>query len=314
MNEKIVEQLLSVLKGYRRDVVEKLAGKYKFEVLEALEYLNQDTSSETVVPVKEKVVKAKVAKVTLTEEEKAAKLAEKEAEKAAKLAEKEAEKQAKLAEKLAEKEAEKQKKLAEKEAKASNPAVKVKAVKVAKEVTLAEETQPEKVVEAKASVEKVVKAKVAKVTLTEEEKAKKLAEKLALKLAEKELAKQAKLAEKEQAKQAKLAEKKPTKPKKTKKVSESEAVAVDDGVSNISDDDSNTDSGSNNEEGNGSSSSEEELDVEDIEEEEVQEMKLKPFMFNGKKYGRAGDNTVYDLESQDEVGTWEEEKQVVVFN
>ena len=37
-------------------------------------------------------------------------------------------------------------------------------------------------------------------------------------------------------------------------------------------------------------------------------------MFNGKKYGRAGDNTVYDLESQDEVGTWDAEKQIVVFN
>ena len=117
MKQKIVEQLLSVLKGYRRDVVEKLAGKYAFDVLEALEYLNQDTSSEIAVsenkpavPVKEKVVKAKVAKVTLTEEEKAEKLAEKEAEKQKKLAEKEAEKQAKLSEK----EAEKQKKLAEK--------------------------------------------------------------------------------------------------------------------------------------------------------------------------------------------------------
>jgi len=57
-----------------------------------------------------------------------------------------------------------------------------------------------------------------------------------------------------------------------------------------------------------------ELSEEDVdEEEEVKEVHLKSCTLNGKKYGRSDDNTVFDLESQEEVGTWDTENKVVVL-
>ena len=49
--------------------------------------------------------------------------------------------------------------------------------------------------------------------------------------------------------------------------------------------------------------------------EEVDEIPAKTFTENGKKYARSGDGTVYDLstEDQDEVGTWDEIEQKIVF-
>ena len=57
-------------------------------------------------------------------------------------------------------------------------------------------------------------------------------------------------------------------------------------------------------------------DEDEEEEEEVAEIAAKTFTFEGKKYARAGDNTVYDLstEDQDEVGVWNELEQKIEFN
>ena len=58
-----------------------------------------------------------------------------------------------------------------------------------------------------------------------------------------------------------------------------------------------------------------EEEVAEEEEEEVDEIPAKTFTENGKKYARSGDGTVYDLstEDQDEVGTWDEIEQKIVF-
>ena len=117
MNVKVTEQLLAIVNTYRQEVTEKLAGKYGFDVKEAVAFLNdtielQTSSSssdesdteekqpkEKKPPTKKAAVK-KVADVTVdVEAEKAKKLAEKEADKQAKLAEKEAKTKEKAIEK-----------------------------------------------------------------------------------------------------------------------------------------------------------------------------------------------------------------------
>ena len=143
---------------------------------------------------------------------------------------------------------------------------------------------------------KVVKPKAVKeAPKTEEEKEAEKAKKLAEKEALKEAEKAKKLAEKEAEKAKKLTEKKPVKEKKAKAVEvekvEKVEVAVEEAVE------------------------EEELDEEEIEEdeEEVEEVKLKSFTFNGKKYGRAEDNSVFDLETQEEIGVWNESKKEIDY-
>ena len=163
----------------------------------------------------------------------------------------------------------------------------------------------------------------------EDKKAKKLAEKEAekqAKLAEKEAEKKAKLAEKEAEKQAKLAEKKSavtkkdkkaavedvdapaTKKKAEKKTPAKKKAVVEEVVQVVPEPDTEELEEEVAEE-------EAEEEVAEEEEEEVDEIPAKTFTENGKKYARSGDGTVYDLstEDQDEVGTWDEIEQKIVF-
>ena len=186
--------------------------------------------------------------------------------------------------------------------------------------------------------------KVADVTETEtvvdaeDKKAKKLAEKEAekqAKLAEKEAEKKAKLAEKEAEKQAKLAEKKSavtkkdkkaavedvdapaTKKKAEKKTPAKKKAVVEEVVQVVPEPDTEELEEEVAEEEAEEEVAEEEAEEEvaEEEEEEVDEIPAKTFTENGKKYARSGDGTVYDLstEDQDEVGTWDEIEQKIVF-
>ena len=154
-------------------------------------------------------------------------------------------------------------------------------VKKTKEAAKAE---PEvKVVVAEPEVKVVVaEPEVKKAKAVAKPKAKVLTEE------EKEAEKAKKLLEKEAEKAKKLSEKKQVAKKEKKEVvvvPEEPAISED----------------------------EEELDEEEIEEDEVEELKLKAITFNGKKYGRAPDNSVFDLETQEEVGVWNDEKKEVEF-
>ena len=198
----------------------------------------------------------------------------------------------------------------EKEPKAKKPRVK----------KVADVTETETVVDAEDK-------KAKKLAEKEAEKQAKLAEKEAekqAKLAEKEAEKKAKLAEKEAEKQAKLAEKKSavtkkdkkaavedvdapaTKKKAEKKTPAKKKAVVEEVVQVVPEPDT--------EELEEEVAEEEEAAEE--EEEEVDEIPAKTFTENGKKYARSGDGTVYDLstEDQDEVGTWDEIEQKIVFN
>ena len=44
------------------------------------------------------------------------------------------------------------------------------------------------------------------------------------------------------------------------------------------------------------------------ESDDEEETEVESFEYNGKKYLRDGDNTVYDSETHDAVGTWDGEK------
>ena len=115
LNTSVATQMMKIINGYRQEVTVKLAGKYGFDVKEAMAYLENKTEAEMEVsasssseddePKPEKVKKAKkaksvsassdeegeageakkpkVKKAVLSEEQKTAKLAEKEAEKEA---------------------------------------------------------------------------------------------------------------------------------------------------------------------------------------------------------------------------------------
>ena len=51
-----------------------------------------------------------------------------------------------------------------------------------------------------------------------------------------------------------------------------------------------------------------ELEAEESEEEEEEpEVEVKKFEHEGKKYLKSSDNTIYDMDSQDEIGRWNEE-------
>ena len=47
--------------------------------------------------------------------------------------------------------------------------------------------------------------------------------------------------------------------------------------------------------------------------EEKKEVKVKKFEVNGKKYLKSSENIVYDGETQDVVGKWDEEKKEIIF-
>ena len=43
-----------------------------------------------------------------------------------------------------------------------------------------------------------------------------------------------------------------------------------------------------------------------------EETVVVPFTFKGVKYLKAADNTIYDINTHEEVGVWDEEKQEIV--
>jgi len=130
--------------------------------------------------------------------------------------------------------------------------------------------------------------------------------KQAEKEAAKEAAKQAKQAEKEAAKQAKQAEKgaakaaeKNTSEKVEEKVVE-EKVVEEKAVEEKAVEEKAVED-------------QDELSEDEVDEDEEESVTLKGFTYEGKKYGRSEDGTVFDLETQEEIGTWDEEAQKIVF-
>jgi len=212
----------------------------------------------------------------LAAQEKAEKLAQEKASKAEKLAQEKAEKAEKLE---AEKAAKAEKLAAEKAEKAE----KLEAEKVAKAEKLAAEKAAK---EAKA--EKLAQEKADKAEKLEAEKVAK-AEKLAQEKADKAEKLEAEKAAKAQ-KLAKLAQEKAekaSKPKAEKKSNKAEKK---------------------------SNKAEKTPEVSDSEEEtETEELKVTRFEFGGKKYLKSSKNVLYDAETQDEIGVWNEAKQEIEF-
>ena len=172
----------------------------------------------------------------------------------------------------------------------------------------------------KQPIEKEPKAKKPRVKkaadVTETETVVDAEDKKAKKLAEKEAEKQAKLAEKKSAvtkKDKKAAvedvDAPATKKKAEKKTPAKKKAVVEEVVQVVPEPDTEELEEEVAEE-------EAEEEVAEEEEEEVDEIPAKTFTENGKKYARSGDGTVYDLstEDQDEVGTWDEIEQKIVFN
>ena len=59
---------------------------------------------------------------------------------------------------------------------------------------------------------------------------------------------------------------------------------------------------------------EKKVEVEDTEDEtEEEEVQVTKFEFGGKKYLRSSKNVLYDAETQDEIGVWNEAKQEIEF-
>jgi len=178
------------------------------------------------------------------------------------------------AEKKAALEAERAAKKATLEAEKLAKAEKLEAEKLAK----AEKLEAEKL----AKAEKLALEKAEKLAKAEKLEAEKLAkaEKLALEKAEKE-AKKAALEAERAAKKAALEAKKSDKPKKTT----ADAKPVAGGAVAVA-------------------------EVEDNDEDEVTVTK---FEFGGKKYLKSSKNVLYDAETQDEIGVWNEAKQEIEF-
>ena len=133
--------------------------------------------------------------------------------------------------------------------------------------------------------------KLAKAQARAEAKAKKAAEKKAAKEAEKLAKKEAKEAEKLMkavAKQEDLED------AKTKKTEEDDEMSVED-----------------LQEMAGELTLEDHVETDD-EEEEDDEVEVEKFEFEGTEYLRDGNGTVYDMESQEEIGTWDGEKIVMM--
>jgi len=205
-------------------------------------------------------------------------------EKAAKLEAEKAEKAAK-AEKLA---AEKAEKAAKLEADKAAKAEKLAAEKAEKAAKLAAEKADK---EAKLAAEKADKeAKAEKLAAEKAQKAAKLAQEKAEKaekLAQEKADKAAKLAEEKAQKAEKLAQEKAAKSKGSKNTKKAE------------------------------SEPESEPEPEPVstseEETEEDEVKVTKFEFCGKKYLRSSKNVLYDAETQDEIGVWNEAKQEIEF-
>ena len=204
--------------------------------------------------------------------------AEKEAEKLAKEAEKQAKKEALEAEKLAKKEALEAEKLAKKEALEAEKLAKKEALEAEKLAKEAEKLAKKEALEAE---------KLAKKEALEAEK---LAKKEALE-AEKQAKKEALEAEKQAKEAEKKAKKEPKKePKKESKKEPKKESKKESKKGNVT------------------------PCVSDSEEEEEQEeVSCKKFEFNGKTYLKTAKNVLYDFESQDEIGVWNEKEQKIEY-
>jgi hypothetical protein len=192
----------------------------------------------------------------------------------AKESEKEAQKLAKEVEKLAKKEALEAEKLAKKEA--------LEAEKLAKKEALeAEKLAKKEALEAEklAKKEALEAEKLAKKEALEAEKLEKLKKKEALEAEKLEKLKKKEALEAE--KEAKKAKKETKKAKKgTKKGNVTPCVS----------------------------------DSEEEEEEEQEEVSCKKFEFNGKTYLKTEKNVLYDYETQDEIGVWNEKEQKIEYS
>ena len=163
----------------------------------------------------------------------------------------------------------------------------------------AEEKPKKKVTRKKKTAEEKEAEKLAKA----EAKAKAAAEKKAAKEAEKKAAKEAKEAEKAAAKAAKEAEKKAkAEAKKAAKKAEKKKASPAKTESPV--DELTQDMG--------------ELEIEEPEpleeEDEDDAVEVVKFTHKGKEYLRDGDGTVYDIETQEEIGEWDEETNELTLN
>ena len=181
------------------------------------------------------------------------------------------------------------------------------------EESVAEESVAEEKVEVKAKKaarkpKKTAEEKEAEKLAKAEAKAKKAAEKKAAKEAEKLAKKAAKEAEKLAKKAAKEAEKLA---KKEAKEAEKlmKAVAKQEDL-----EDANTEQDEMSVEDLQEMAAELTLEdhVETDDEEEDDEVEVEKFEFEGTEYLRDGNGTVYDMESQEEIGTWNGEKIVMM--
>ena len=163
----------------------------------------------------------------------------------------------------------------------------------------AEEKPKKKVTRKKKTAEEKEAEKLAKA----EAKAKAAAEKKAAKEAEKKAAKEAKEAEKAAAKAAKEAEKKAkAEAKKAAKKAEKKKASPAKTESPV--DELTEEMG--------------ELEIEEPEpleeEDEDDAVEVVKFTHKGKEYLRDGDGTVYDIETQEEIGEWDEETNELTLN
>ena len=155
--------------------------------------------------------------------------------------------------------------------------------------------------------------KLAKAQARAEAKAKKAAEKKAAKEAEKLAKKAAKEAEKLAKKAAKEAEKKAAKEaKEAEKLMKAVAKQEDleDAKTNKTEEDDEM-SVEDLQEMAGELTLEDHVETDDDEEED-DEVEVEKFEFEGTEYLRDGNGTVYDMESQEEIGTWDGEKIVMM--
>lgn len=145
--------------------------------------------------------------------------------------------------------------------------------------------------------------KLAKAQARAEAKAKKAAEKKAAKEAEKAAKKAAKEAEKLAKAEAKKAAKEAKKAEKEAEKLMKEVAKKEDQEDDISVEDL--------QEMAAELTLEDHVETDD-EEEEDDEVEVEKFEFEGTEYLRDGNGTVYDMESQEEIGTWDGEKIVMM--
>ena len=197
------------------------------------------------------------------------------------------------AEKLAVEKASKAEKLA---AEKAEKAAKLEAEKAAKAEKLAQETAEKA---AKLEAEKASKAeKLAAEKAEKEAKAEKLAQEKAEKAAKLEAEKAAKadkLAQEKAEKAAKLEAEKVAKAEKLAKLAQEKAAKASKPKAEKK-----------------SNKAEKTPEVSDSEEE-TEELKVTRFEFGGKKYLKSSKNVLYDAETQDEIGVWNEAKQEIEF-